>query len=101
MVKGFFKIGSCKSRIDAKVIRSFTSLAGKLGIETARQEALSRASDYGPEAQRIRALLSVVADLLSHGWHVELAGDDILAMEPGSDPTQNGREYTRRIQLGQ
>jgi hypothetical protein len=73
----------------------------RLGIAEARKQSLESASKHGVAAQRIRALVSVVADLVSHGWRIELVGEDILAKLGNGNPEITSREYVRRIQLGQ
>jgi hypothetical protein len=95
------QLGSCKTKAEAHAIEAFLSSTATLGIAEARRQSLDMASERGIDAQRIRALVSVVADLVSHGWRIELAGEAILARLPDGDPEITSREHVRRIQLGQ
>jgi uncharacterized protein DUF4338 len=101
MDSGFFQLGSCKSKAELNAIEALISAAAMRGVAAARKESLEAASNHGSDAQRIRALVSVIADLISHGWRIELAGKDILASVGAANLEESGREYVRRIQLGQ
>src|SRR5256885_716002 len=101
MDSGLLQLGSCKSKAEACAIEALVSATTRLGIAEARKQSLESASKHGVAAQRIRALVSVVADLVSHGWRIELVGEDILAKLGNGNPEITSREYVRRIQLGQ
>jgi hypothetical protein len=97
----FFKLGACQTAKEAAVIGSLVAAAATSGVDAARQEALVSASRCGANAQHVRGLACVLADLISHGWRLEVIGKDILAynkIEPAQDA---GRDYVRQIQLGQ
>jgi hypothetical protein len=96
-----FQIGSCKSKAEAAAVRALISAVACRGVDAARREVLSSAIKYGTDAQTIRALVSVVSDLISHQWRIELDGQDIFATVVPGDLGESRREYVRRIQLGQ
>jgi hypothetical protein len=101
MSDALFQIGSAKSKAEAAALASLIAETTILGIAQAREEALSAASAHGKDAQRIRALISVAADLISHGWQLELIGTELLASTTGAGVAPSGREFVKRIQLGQ
>jgi hypothetical protein len=96
-----FRIGSSTSEDEASAVRALIATAARRGIDAARKAALLSVSRHGAETQRIRALISVVADLISHGWDITLNGREMLATVPSEEFRGSGREYVRRIQLGQ
>jgi hypothetical protein len=101
MGKTLLRIGTCKSRTEAAALKAFICAASSKGIAAARKASLSSSSEYGSDGQRVRALASVASDLLSHGWELKVAGGDIFAAVAPTEQEQSGRDYVRRIQLGQ
>jgi hypothetical protein len=101
MRSDLLQIGMCKSKAEAIAVEAFLSAMEKRGVAEARRESLESATRHGAAAQRTRALMSVVADLVSHGWRIELSGQTIFAELGGSNKQGSGRDYVRRIQLAQ
>jgi hypothetical protein len=97
----FFKLGECRTAKEAAVIDSLVTTAAVNGVDAARQEALVSAARCGANAQHVRALAGVMADLISHGWRLEVIGNDILAYNKSEPAPDSGRDYVRQIQLGQ
>ena len=100
MDKPFYKIGTCCSEREAAVVNGLVSSAVD-NLTAARDEALATASECGSDVQHARAMVSVLADLMRHGWSFRIEGLDLFVSDPGGALVDSGRERVRRIQLGQ
>src|SRR6266542_1438688 len=96
----FFKLATCQTDDETIALGTLLDSAARENIRTARSRAFDVAAK-GRFEQRSRALVSVVADLISHGWKLKLAGRDLLANDLCVPANSNRRESVRQVQMGQ
>jgi hypothetical protein len=99
MKSHFHKFGSCRDAEEASILQLVIGREGT--VSSAVNEALRLTHQRVVNAQRTRALVRVVADLISHGWQFKIVGRDILATNEGANEGEDRKEYVRRVQLAQ
>ena len=97
----YSKIGTCRTAQEATAVLKLLRGAFNGNLAVGRAEALVAASACGAGAQHSRALIAVLADLISHGWQFKVDGKEIQACDPTTPSAESRREYVRQIQLGQ
>jgi len=83
------------------VVRSLLRTALQKEIRTARDHALELAANCGVNEQRSRAFVSVIADLIRHGWKLKLVKRELFANDLCALAADSRRESVRQVQLAQ
>lgn len=97
----YLRIGLCRTAQEAAAVRKLLRGANNKKLAIGRVEALNSTTACGAGAQRARALIAVLADLISHGWKFKVKGTEIFGCDPTAPGVDSRREYVKQIQLGQ
>jgi len=100
MARTFIKFATLRNKNEAAILQKLLDQGAESCLSVAVSEALKLA-DSLDDAQRLRALLRVIADLVTHGWHFKIAARSLLASTEQAFPKGSRKAYVRRVQLGQ
>lgn len=95
-----FNLVECHSKAEIAAIRALLDQR-RSDSKSRRTAALAAASACGKDAQRARALVSVLSDLVEHGWRLRMDGSQIVVTDVTVADESSRREYVRGIQLAQ
>jgi hypothetical protein len=95
------QVGAGLSKQGLAIVRAFVKATTNGDVSTASREAAIAADACPDEAQRIRTLISVIGDLLAHGWKFSNAEGAITARLPLAVPLSSKKEGVRQVQLAQ